>query len=186
MTVLACVAGLTRPGDTIVTVDPTYGGYPIRIADWAGINITYHPFDPKRMNIKIEEAREDESYRRRQDPEGAGDPPLHDDLMTASSELDKALEALIRRLHQPPDTKGIPPESDVDAKIGYALRNLGSSWDAPTQGQRSYVAAAAKLLDEVLAEINRLFDTDVERFRRQVAAAGFTLLPEAAPLAAAH
>lgn len=58
LTVLACIAGLTRPGDTIVTVDPSHGGYPIRIADWAGINSVYHPFDCQRMNIRIEEARE--------------------------------------------------------------------------------------------------------------------------------
>jgi len=58
MTVLACVTGLTRPGDTIMTFDPDYGGYPIAIADWAGINVSYYPFDPETLSIKVDEARE--------------------------------------------------------------------------------------------------------------------------------
>ncbi len=58
MTVLACVTGLTHPGDTIMTFDPDYGGYPIPIADWAGINMSYYPFDPETLAIKVDEARE--------------------------------------------------------------------------------------------------------------------------------
>lgn len=56
MAVLACLTGLVRPGDTILTVDPAHGGYPIRIADWAGITTVYHPFDAEQMNIRTEEA----------------------------------------------------------------------------------------------------------------------------------
>ena len=56
MTVLACVTGLTQPGDTIMTIGPIYGGYPLRMAEWAGISVIYHPFDPVRMNIKVEQA----------------------------------------------------------------------------------------------------------------------------------
>ena len=56
LAVLAVVTGLTKPGDRIVKVGDKHGGYPIRLADWAGVEIVDFPFDFDRLNIKADEA----------------------------------------------------------------------------------------------------------------------------------
>jgi glycine hydroxymethyltransferase len=58
LAVLAILTGLTRPGDTILQVGHSDGGYPIRLAAWAGVEVLPLPFDPDSMNIRIGEAVE--------------------------------------------------------------------------------------------------------------------------------
>jgi len=58
ITVLASIMAFLRPGDTIMTIDPAHGGYPITMAGWAGIRKVFHPFDPETHNIKITDAQE--------------------------------------------------------------------------------------------------------------------------------
>ena len=58
LTVLAILTGLTKPGDKIMKVGDTNGGYPIRLADWAGVKIVPFPFDFERLNIRTDEAIE--------------------------------------------------------------------------------------------------------------------------------
>lgn len=58
ITVLASIMAFLRPGDTVMTIDPAHGGYPITMTDWAGIRKVFHPFDPETHNVKIAEAQE--------------------------------------------------------------------------------------------------------------------------------
>jgi len=58
LAVLAVVTGLTKPGDKIMKVGDTHGGYPIRLADWAGVKIVPFAFDFDRLNIQTEAAVE--------------------------------------------------------------------------------------------------------------------------------
>lgn len=58
MTVMGVVCGLTKPGDTLTTFNTNWGGYPIRLAEWANIRVVYYPFDQDTLNIKADEACE--------------------------------------------------------------------------------------------------------------------------------
>jgi glycine hydroxymethyltransferase len=56
LAVLAIITGLTKPGDTTLKVGDEHGGYPIRLADWAGIKVVPFDFDFERLNIRTQEA----------------------------------------------------------------------------------------------------------------------------------
>ena len=56
LAVLAILTGLTKPGDTLMKVGDSHGGYPIRLAGWSGVHIVPFPFDFDRLNIRTEEA----------------------------------------------------------------------------------------------------------------------------------
>jgi glycine hydroxymethyltransferase len=58
LTVIAIVTALAKPGDTIMKVADDHGGYPIRLAKWAGIEILPLPFDFDRLNVCTEKACE--------------------------------------------------------------------------------------------------------------------------------
>ena len=58
LTVIAIVTGLAKPGDIIMKVSDNHGGYPVRLAKWAGIEILPLPFDFERLNIQVDEACE--------------------------------------------------------------------------------------------------------------------------------
>lgn len=60
-------------------------------------------------------------------------------------------------------------------RLGFSL---GSSWDAPTQGERIAIERLGRMLHEAVADYNALFTDDVADLRQKVEAAGFELLPE--------
>ncbi|MGH9788240.1 MAG: hypothetical protein ACRD4U_06015, partial [Candidatus Acidiferrales bacterium] len=85
------------------------------------------------------------------------------------------------RLWVPPGTKGIVGDADALSKARYVLRSLGSSWDSPTEAQRTYLRQAEAAADAVLKDFNQLFGSEVADFRRRVREARIELLPEEAP-----
>jgi glycine hydroxymethyltransferase len=58
LAVLAILTGLTKPGDTILKVGDEHGGYPVRLADWAGVRVVPFSFEFERLNIRSQEAIE--------------------------------------------------------------------------------------------------------------------------------
>jgi hypothetical protein len=87
-----------------------------------------------------------------------------------------------RRLWVPPKTKGIVADTDVFNKINYPLFAMQSSWDAPTPAQLAYLERAEKLLQNVLADYNKLFAEDVAKYREEVRKSNVTLFGEEPPL----
>jgi hypothetical protein len=59
---------------------------------------------------------------------------------------------------------------------------MGSSWDAPTQAQEIRLQQAEALLQDALAEMNRVFAEDVANFRSQVQSADIAFLEAQEPL----
>ena len=59
LAVIAVLTSLTRPGSKVMKVSDAHGGYPIRLAGWAGVEILPLPFDFERLNIRTEEACEE-------------------------------------------------------------------------------------------------------------------------------
>ena len=113
---------------------------------------------------------------RKKDP-NAEDPPEVKELRKSAKALKDALTATEKRLWRPPDTKGLTAPTDAWSKVSYALRAVGSSWEAPTPANLDYLRQAEALAEKVLADNDQLFATKVADFRQQVAAAGIALLP---------
>ncbi len=116
-----------------------------------------------------------------------GDPPnpgsANRALMKAGRELKEKLDELEKMFWTPPGTtKGIQRVNNTFRRIGYVGGSLGSSWDAPTPAQLTYLQQAESLLEEALAELNRVFGEDVAAFRGEVEAAGISFLEPAEPL----
>jgi glycine hydroxymethyltransferase len=56
LAVMALVTGLAKPGDRVMKVGDNHGGYPIRLAEWAGVDIVPFPFDFPHLNIRAGDA----------------------------------------------------------------------------------------------------------------------------------
>ncbi len=104
-------------------------------------------------------------------------------LQESGQKLKKTLTELEKTLWVPPDTKGIPYSADKPWSIaGRALFALGSSSDAPTPAQLTFLRLAEEAVAEALTEINRVFREDVTAFRGLVVDSGLELLPRFEPL----
>ncbi len=115
-----------------------------------------------------------------------GDPPrggANRELMIAGRELKTKLTELEKVFWEAPGTtKGIVRFDSPMRRIGYVGGSLGSSWDAPTPAQLTYLQQAESMLQTALAELNRVFAEDVATFRGQVEGAGISFLEPAEPL----
>jgi hypothetical protein len=116
------------------------------------------------------------------DGEDGEDGPL-EALQESGQKLEETLTELEKTLWVPPDAKGIPYGDDKPwSKAGRALFALGSSSDAPTPAQLTFLRLAEEAVADALAEMNRVFDEDVSAFRELVADSGLELLPRLEPL----
>jgi photosystem II stability/assembly factor-like uncharacterized protein len=131
---------------------------------------------------KARQAMEEERWAKGEPPpeKGAATP-----LSAAADSLKKQLADLDKRLWQSPDANGIQPPDDVYSQITYVANALTSSWAPPSPTQLDYLRQAGADLDRFLADMNRVYATDVAAFRRQVAGSRIELLPEEAPIAVA-
>ncbi len=104
------------------------------------------------------------------------------ELMRAGRSLEKSLKELEKQFWSPPGGKGIAADTSAYSRITYVSRSLGSSWDAPTLAQETYMRRAERKLEQSLADFNRVFAEDVAEFRKQVKAANIELLQSGEPL----
>jgi photosystem II stability/assembly factor-like uncharacterized protein/HPt (histidine-containing phosphotransfer) domain-containing protein len=103
-------------------------------------------------------------------------------LAKSARELETKLDELERRLWIPEGSKGELPDLDAESKVNYAVRSIGSSWDAPTPAQLAYLDRAGKQTRDALEDLNRLFAGDVAAFRAKVRELDVQLLPDLPPL----
>jgi len=103
-------------------------------------------------------------------------------LLKAGGELKKALGEQEKALWTPRDTKGIPAETHPWSKVRYIQRSLGSSFDAPTPSQLTYLEQAETAVQEALEKLNAFFAEDVAELREMYRESGLELLPEEGPV----
>ncbi len=101
-----------------------------------------------------------------------------DPLTESANKLKSDLDKLETRLWTPYDAVGIQPGTDVATKTFYAFGYVLSSMSPPSPNQLEYLRQAEKATGDVLADVNRFFETDVAAFRKQADAAGARLLPD--------
>jgi hypothetical protein len=98
------------------------------------------------------------------------------EVRKAARKLGERLDALEKKLWTPEDAKGIPAEDDAWSDVSYALRALGSSFDAPTAAQLKYLARAERSVEKAMAEVDRVYAEELPAFKAKVDAAGIGLL----------
>ncbi len=141
----------------------------------------------KARQIMKEAAEEDVS---RKDPSADAEDNSADaetdpnkELVSAGEKLKKTLSELEKQLWVPPDAKGIPSSRDKPwSQASRALFGLGSSFDAPTPAQITYLRLAEESVQEGLAEFNRVYAEDVPGFREKVDELQIGLLEDAGPI----
>jgi len=101
-----------------------------------------------------------------------------DPIVEAGGKLQGDLDKLERRLWVPYDTPGIQPETDALTKVYYTYGYVLSTWEPPSPSNLEYVRQAETVVQAVLADFNRFFETDVAAFRKQADDAKIRLLPE--------
>jgi hypothetical protein len=137
------------------------------------INQTRSDIDAVTAKLRTKEGRERKE----------GDPPSPAaGLMKSGRELRKKLDEIEKRVWAPEGTKGILPDTQADARLNYALRALGSSWDAPTPAQLAYLELAETETRKVLDDLNKLFAEDVAAYRAKVKELDVQLLREEPPI----
>jgi hypothetical protein len=134
------------------------------------INQARSDIDSSLAKVRAREKKEDEGEK----PSSA--------LAKQARDLKAKLDAIERRLWTPEGTKGEQPDNDAEAKVNYAARSLGTSWDAPTPAQLAYLDQAEKQARDTLEDLNRLFAGDVAAFRAKVRELDVQLLPDLPPL----
>ena len=101
-----------------------------------------------------------------------------DPLAESANKLKGELDKLELRVWTPYDAVGIQPGTDAATKAFYAFYYILSSMAPPSPTHLEYLRQAEKATNDVLADVNRLFETDVAAFRKQADAAGARLLPD--------
>ncbi len=141
------------------------------------INQTRTDIDAVTARLKARDEKD-----KKESGDSGGPPSPAADLMKSGRELRKKLDDVEKRLWQPEGTKGILPETDAENRLTYAMRAIGSSYDAPTPAQLAYLERAEVEARKALADFNQLFSQDVAAFRAKVKELDVQLLPEAPPI----
>jgi photosystem II stability/assembly factor-like uncharacterized protein len=113
---------------------------------------------------------------------GAADDPARKAVLDAARDLQRKLGELEKRFWETEEVRGLLPENDLEQRITYVTRSIGSSWDPPTAAQLAYLARVDKETRQAVDDLNRFFTEDVAAFRAKVQGTKFQLLPEWAPL----
>lgn len=103
-----------------------------------------------------------------------------EDVRKRSNELKKSLTRVANLfIDDPSAVQGmVRRPSTVSAKLGGALRSLGTSWDAPNPTQLISLRQAEEVLANALKEFNKVFAEEVASYRMVVEQAKLALVPE--------
>jgi hypothetical protein len=105
-----------------------------------------------------------------------------DPFVESANKLKGDLDKLELRLWTPYDAVGIQPGNDAATKVFFAFGYILSSWAPPSPTHLDYLRQAEKAVNDILADVNRLYATDVAAFRKTADAAGARLLPDLGPV----
>jgi hypothetical protein len=114
----------------------------------------------------------------------AGGEGVQADIRAEAAALKEKLTELEKRLWTPPGTtKGITRDTSIYSRVRDAYSSMSSSWDPPTQAERTLLRQAEDRLQAAFEEVNRAFMDDVAQFRARVADVGIAFLESKEPLA---
>ncbi|MFQ5346418.1 MAG: hypothetical protein ACE5ED_01055 [Rhodothalassiaceae bacterium] len=105
--------------------------------------------------------------------------PFFDALKAAK----KALAAAEKAVRRPPETRGIPKDTDAMSKINRARFTIASQFAAPTPAQRGYLEDAERALAAAIERVNAVFSGEIAQVRGEAEKLGLSPLPVRPPLA---
>jgi photosystem II stability/assembly factor-like uncharacterized protein len=123
------------------------------------------------IGVVLAKVKAADAARAGKDPQ-AGPAPL----LKAGQALEEKLTAFERRLWAPFDAVGLSPDTDLLSHVFNARGYSASTWAPPSPNHLEYLRQTEKEAAGIIADLNRLFDTDVAAFRRQVEEAKIGLL----------
>jgi photosystem II stability/assembly factor-like uncharacterized protein len=99
-------------------------------------------------------------------------------LRRDADSLKKTLKTLTEKFIEPQDRQGLFRGDDAAAnKLGQVMGSLGSSFDAPTETQRTYLQFAEYNFLRALEKFNQVFSGDVKAFQEKVESMRVSLFP---------
>jgi photosystem II stability/assembly factor-like uncharacterized protein len=113
-------------------------------------------------------------------------PKPQDPLYDAAEKLQGDLATVEKKLWVPPHTQGLYREGDAMSKLSNLRQSLGAGWGAPDPTRQGELEQADAFVAKALADVDRLFATEVTDFRQKAEKAGLGLLvdtPAPAPAA---
>jgi len=133
-----------------------------------------------KLRAREEKDKKEGGAKKEGTPETAPSPAAA--LIKSGRELRKKLDEIEKRLWAPEGTQGILPDTNAEARINYAARAIGSSWDTPTPAQLAYLEQAETETRKVLDDLNKLYAEDVAAYRAKVKELDVQLLREEPPI----
>ena len=88
----------------------------------------------------------------------------------------KALLTAEKAVRRPPETRGIPKDSDAMSRINRARFAIASQFAAPTPAQRGYLAAAERAMATAIDRVNAAFEGEVAKVREEAEKLGLAPL----------
>lgn len=102
-----------------------------------------------------------------EEPAADEEPPA--DRFTPFFDAAKAAETALaeaeRQIRRPPDTKGIPADTDAMSKVSRARFSVASHFDRPTPAQLAYLAEAERAMAAAIETVNTAFAEKVAAVR---------------------
>jgi len=101
----------------------------------------------------------------------------------AAEDLKKRIKEVKEQFLGPQDIQGFTDSPDaVMTRVGEVYGSLASSWDAPTEAQKTAWTAAEPILQRGLDAVNRLLTTEVAAFRQRAGSVLLEVFPPTDPL----
>jgi len=121
-----------------------------------------------RSDIETLVARYQEDQKKATEGATPGKDEKPDPLVESADKLKEELTKLEKRLWIPYDTAGIQPDNDLLSQVFYARMYATSTWAPPSPTHQEYLRQAEAAVAKTLDDYNRLFDTEVAAFRKQI------------------
>lgn len=105
------------------------------------------------------------------------------ELMEEAKALDEKLKALSEKVRPDPDRQGISDRTvSLSSKIFMAFRGVANNFEPLTQAAEVQLKKTKALVEEFFGEYNKLFQTEVEAFKKRVVDSGVSLFKPFKPL----
>ena len=109
--------------------------------------------------------------------------PAAQDIRGREKELKESIDELIARINPPPIQGSRRDPELLSVRLGSVFRSIQSSWEAPTQPQRTNLGHAETKLRQWVTDVNRFFEETMRGYQQAVEAAGLPLFEAYEPLA---
>jgi photosystem II stability/assembly factor-like uncharacterized protein len=103
----------------------------------------------------------------------AADQATREDLEAHTDTIKERIDGILNRMRMPPGLTGIRADTTITSRLGQAIGEATGTPYMPSPGRRAQLDWAMRLADEVLAEIDAFYASEVPEYRAALREAGF-------------